>query len=1097
MVWNDQNRTDSLRLEAAYHLFISKFRENLDSARTFGHKMLDFANKKKDSSWAATTTRLIGNTYAVQADFENALSWFLQSSELSKNLEDKKNYATTIGNIGTVYYELGNYSQAINYQLKALKMAEQLNDSTGISRITNNLGNIYLDQRNHQKALEFYLKSLALKKMLNATNSLPHIFNNVGLAYSKLKQHEDALEFHLESARIAEELGDKTSQIRAYTNIGTEHNFLGHGEQAIEYLNKAVTLTSQSTAKEEITSTFLSRGQTLLAQDKFGPALEDCKKSLQMAQEIGVLLEQEESCHCLSLAYEGLGNTSLALEYMKRRDILKDSIFNKRKTEEITRSAMQYDFEKQQLADSLAFISRQSQQQVAFERDLRRQQNKFNITLFSGVGLLLFGLILWRFRQKSMKLKKEQEVVQRLKQVDQLKDQFLANTSHELRTPLNGIIGLTESLKDGAAGEMSNEALDNLEMIANSGKRLTHLVNDILDFSKLKNHDIKLILGPVDIHAITDVVLKISRPLAQDKGLQLKNDVPEDVPLVSADENRVQQILYNLVGNAIKFSHKGNISVSAKEKEGYLQISVTDKGIGIPEDKFDSIFESFEQGDGSTSRQFGGTGLGLAVTKQLVELHKGEIKVQSELGKGSIFSFTLPLSVKKRSKSLKKEETTPELIGERKNDTLKTEVIPANGTVSGKDHHVLVIDDEPINRKVLQNYLQLAGYKITETTSGEEALRLLDENMDFDIVLCDVMMPGLSGYEVCESIRATYTASELPVILLTAKNRVSDLVVGFNAGANDYLTKPIAKNELLSRIKTHLNLYGIHKATSRFVPTAFIKSVGREEITEVELGDHAEKEVTVLFSDIRGYTHLAESMTPRQNFKFVNSYVGKMGPVIQKNNGFVNQYLGDGIMALFPECPADALRAAIEMKNELRHYNEKRLKENKGEIEIGIGIHTGKLIMGIIGDIHRNDTAIISDTVNTASRMEGITKYFGAEIIISGDSLKTIENRDEFGLRYLGKVRVLGKDNPIDVYECFDGDSNPNIELKIKTLKSFEKGLSHFMAEEFPKASAAFDRVLAVNPKDEVAKYFMNKSAEYTISGVPENWGFANVMGEK
>ena len=162
-----------------------------------------------------------------------------------------------------------------------------------------------------------------------------------------------------------------------------------------------------------------------------------------------------------------------------------------------------------------------------------------------------------------------------------------------------------------------------------------------------------------------------------------------------------------------------------------------------------------------------------------------------------------------------------------------------------------------------------------------------------------------------------------------------------------------------------------------------------------------------------------------------------------------------------------------------------------------MGLHTGPLVMGIIGDLIRNDTAIIADTVNTASRMEGVTKHYGANIIISENSLETIENKNDYHFRYLGKVQVKGKDRIIGIYECFDGDEAIVAELKTKTLKDFEKGLKYFFGNQFPKASAAFDKVLTKNPNDLVAKYFITKAAEYTIAGTPKDWEVVNTMNEK
>ena len=217
-----------------------------------------------------------------------------------------------------------------------------------------------------------------------------------------------------------------------------------------------------------------------------------------------------------------------------------------------------------------------------------------------------------------------------------------------MRTPLNGIIGLSESLTERV--EKSDQKED-LDMIISSGKRLASLVNDILDFSKLQNHEIELRQKPIDLHALTKMVLRIHQPLVEGKDLKLENAVPKDLPLILADEDRLQQILFNLVGNAAKFTETGYVRVSGNEKNGKIRISVADTGIGIPKNKREAIFQAFEQADGSISREFAGTGLGLSISKHLVELHGGKMWVESEMGKGSTFYFTLPIAVTATIKS--------------------------------------------------------------------------------------------------------------------------------------------------------------------------------------------------------------------------------------------------------------------------------------------------------------------------------------------------------------------------------------------------------------------------------------------------------------
>jgi class 3 adenylate cyclase len=350
------------------------------------------------------------------------------------------------------------------------------------------------------------------------------------------------------------------------------------------------------------------------------------------------------------------------------------------------------------------------------------------------------------------------------------------------------------------------------------------------------------------------------------------------------------------------------------------------------------------------------------------------------------------------------------------------------------------------------------------------------------------MMPKLSGYEVCQKLRESFLPSELPVVMLTAKNQVLDLVDGFKTGANDYLTKPFSKDELLSRIKTHLNLQRIHRATGKFVPYEFLKAIGRDSITEVNLGDQVHKEVSILFLDILGYTGLSENMTPEENFEFINNFIGVLGPVIADNNGFVNQYIGDAIMAIFPENPEDGLKAAIAMQKNLDKFNLERIKNGLKEVKMGIGLHTGPLIMGIIGDEHHAEPTTIADTVNISSRLEGLTRQYGVRIIISESSVEQIGNTESFHFRYLGQVLVKGKKTPIKVYESIDGDHQEILKLKTGLLDDFEKGLDHFYRKEFPEASVVFNNIIKQNKEDKAAEYFYKRAAKFALESVPDDW---------
>lgn len=226
-------------------------------------------------------------------------------------------------------------------------------------------------------------------------------------------------------------------------------------------------------------------------------------------------------------------------------------------------------------------------------------------------------------------------------ELDNMKDEFLANTSHELRTPLTGMTGIAEALRDGSAGPMNERALYQLDLIIQSGSRLNGLVNDILDFSKIRNNNLELQLKETDFHSITEVSIAVTRPLLKNKPVELINSVPENLPYVFADERRLQQILINLTGNSVKFTEKGRIEISASEKGEFIEVALSDTGIGIEKSRLSKIFNAFEQADGSISRTYGGTGLGFSITKMLVELHGGEIRAESTPLKGTTVRFTL------------------------------------------------------------------------------------------------------------------------------------------------------------------------------------------------------------------------------------------------------------------------------------------------------------------------------------------------------------------------------------------------------------------------------------------------------------------------
>lgn len=434
---------------------------------------------------------------------------------------------------------------------------------------------------------------------------------------------------------------------------------------------------------------------------------------------------------------------------------------------------------------------------------------------YAALGVFTFIIVSYYItaERQSKILSNSEEISEKLKSLDKLKDDFLATTSHELKTPLNGIIGLAENLASRSSSNMSEEEKYDLLLIKASAGRLSNLVNNIVILSKLKNDEVKLDKKSININKVLQIIIRFCEPQIKNKNIKLINLIDDNTPNIIGDENRIQQIFYNLLGNAIKFTHDGTIIISSEIVEGYLEISIKDTGIGIPHEKLDKIFDMYEQVEG-TSEKYGGTGLGLYITKDLVKLHDGSIRVTSAVEEGSKFTISLPLIQCEETTTLEEGKDLEEgkyLSGSiNKLDKRYSNVV---NSISGRRHKILIVDDEYINQRVLENYLIQNNNFVLKASTGKEAIELINENEDLDLVIMDMMLPDLLGYEVNKIIREKHSLFKLPILMMTADQRAENLVISFESGSNDHLIKPFNKEELWSRVNTLLTLKdSVHEA---------------------------------------------------------------------------------------------------------------------------------------------------------------------------------------------------------------------------------------------------------------------------------------------
>lgn len=436
-------------------------------------------------------------------------------------------------------------------------------------------------------------------------------------------------------------------------------------------------------------------------------------------------------------------------------------------------------------------------------------------------------------RKKNEALELAQEEIRQkaeaLETASRYKSQFLANMSHELRTPLNSILVLSEILSSNKGGTMTPQEIEYAGIVNSSGTDLLELINDILDLSKVEAGKMEIEIEQVSPEDIQDYVVRTFTALTGSKGIEMKTRLEKDIPeFVETDMQRLLQIIKNLMSNAIKFTEKGsvtlriaNASPSARfnnlslRKESTLAIEVIDTGIGIPDEKKHAIFEAFQQADGTVSRKFGGTGLGLTISRSLARLLGGEIQLRSKPGEGSTFTIYIPYLYQKPGQGGK---GVPEPDDQEAKVTRKP-VQAKTGTHSAEEQHegssflpdhvfrgkkILVVDDDTRNVYVLTKILEEKMVQIVVAGNGREGIEKLQENPDTSLVIMDIMMPEMDGYTAMREIRKDGRFANLPIIALTAKAMKGDREKCIEAGANDYMSKPVQTGKLLSLLKVWL-----------------------------------------------------------------------------------------------------------------------------------------------------------------------------------------------------------------------------------------------------------------------------------------------------
>ncbi len=851
-IWNDPSRPDTLRMNALKDITWKVIFENPDSGFILAGKLYDQALKSDDlymQCWSYKAKGIskdiegdydealklyfvglkiaeeagilfeqgnfyhnIALVYRNQGDYKKALDAYNKSLEIRKKVADTAGLAKTYNNIGVVYLIRGNVPLALEYFHKNLDINTSLGDEERIAQTIQNIGLIYLDQGELDNALDYLKRSMNYYEKKDRKRVLSHTYNNIGIIYKEMGKYDLALDYYHKGLAISRSLKDINNIASIYRNIGNVFSLRGENDTALIYYKKRLKIVKEIGDKKGLTTTYNDLGYVYNQKGYPQEAKKWCDKAYKLAKESDYLEEIRNSCKCLMKANKALGNIARAFQFQEEYYQTRDSLDKRENFKEVTRLSLQYEYEKARLADSLAMVQENMKTEMTFQKKISEARNREYVILSFGLLILVVAAALfWRLsyiRRTNRELEEKNTIIeyekQRAEESERSKEQFFSNVSHELRTPLTLIIGPIEKLIRDIKDEKIREELD---IIYRNARRLLTMINELLNLYKLESGKIVLKASKDDIVEFTRQFVQTFQSLADEKDIKLKFESPLKELCVYFDKEKMENILGNLLSNAFKFTNAGGSIIVAvtsdhdeklkgcEESDGVVKISVADTGIGIPEGKHRHIFDRFYQVDDELKRNIEGTGIGLALTKEFVDLHYGIISVESKEGKGSVFTVKLPLGKKHLKEgeilgfSEDGEAATEDVTDVRKTDQVKIKDAAL----------ILIVEDNKDMRAYIRSCIDPA-YKVIEAGDGEKGLNKAISHVP-DLIISDVMMPRMDGTEMTRRIKSDERTSHIPIILLTARSSMEYKIQGLETGADDYLEKPFNARELRVRIK--------------------------------------------------------------------------------------------------------------------------------------------------------------------------------------------------------------------------------------------------------------------------------------------------------
>ncbi|MDT7827130.1 tetratricopeptide repeat protein [Pricia sp. S334] len=713
---------------------------NLNKSEQYLKQNIDFAKEIEDFEGIASSYNNLGNIFNERGEYKRAMKAYTEAAKLNTQIGNEKNAGINMANIGLIHQKLGNSDDAIAYYTKSDSLFKKFDFLPGRAFVLKGMGNVFRNQGKPEAALEQYQKALGSYGKLGGIREMSQVYQNIGNIYSDKKQSALAVKNYHRSLVLANKISDSITIAMASQSLGQEFLYLEKLDSSEFYSGKAV----------------------------------------EIAQGIGADLTEMDGYKTLSEVSYAKADHKTAYDLRLSFEALRDSLYNLEKRD--LAEEIEAKYQNEQKNKEIALLASEKELQAL---QLEKRKNERNAIVVFALLVLVLAVLL--YNQSRIKQRSNRE----LQKLNELKSNFFANISHEFRTPLTLIQGPIAHLEQNPDEKLD---MDDIKMIRRNSNKVLGLVNQMLDLSQIDEGKLRLKCTEGDVFKCLRTAAASFNSHAAQRNMDYRIDVPDQILWASFDRDKLEKVVYNTLSNAFKFSDDDEmVGFRATYADGELLIQVSDSGFGINKNELPFVFDRFYQVDGSSTRDREGSGIGLSLSKDLVELMDGTITVSSETGKGTYFTVQIPLEKIKMPKTrmdIDTSETSDNRVRPRPYELPKTDLrnLPK----------LMIIED---NEDMLQHIKKqlLHNYRIIEAEDGAKGLKMASTDMP-DLIITDLMMPKMDGMELCKRLKTNLETSHIPVIMITARAGEHNKIEGLQTGADAYLTKPFSAKELSARV---------------------------------------------------------------------------------------------------------------------------------------------------------------------------------------------------------------------------------------------------------------------------------------------------------